>query len=101
MVLIISLIPKKKYPWRVLDSSLTSLCNVIYKIEAKVLANRLKNIMPKLISTIQSAFISRHQIMDNVLVGYELMHYLNLKKRGETRFMSLKIDINKAYDHVE
>lgn len=54
--------------------------------------------MPQLISITQSTFILGHQIIGNVLVAYELMHHLNLKKKGNTGFMSLKLDISKAYD---
>lgn len=42
-----------------------------------------------------------HLISDNVLVAYELMHFLNQKKSGKYGFMSLKLDISNAYDRVE
>lgn len=40
-------------------------------------------------------------ITDNDLIAYELMYYLNQKQKGKDGSMSLKLDISKAYDHVE
>lgn len=40
-------------------------------------------------------------ITDNDLIAYELMHYLNQKQKSKDGSMSLKLDISKAYDHVE
>ena len=78
-----------------------SLCNVIYKIISKVLANRLKLILPQIISENQSAFLSERLISDNVLVTFELMHYLDHKREGKDYNMAVKLDMNKAYDRVE
>ncbi|KAA3460546.1 reverse transcriptase [Gossypium australe] len=47
----------------------------IYKIIAKVLANRLKVILPNCISYNQSAFVSGRMIHDNILITHELFHY--------------------------
>ncbi|KAM2228010.1 hypothetical protein ACFXTI_014755 [Malus domestica] len=78
-----------------------ALCNVIYKVIAKVLTNRLKLVMPKVICDNQSAFVAGKQIQDNILVVHELLHSLLHKKKGEQAGMAIKFDMAKAYDRVE
>lgn len=64
----------------------------------KVLAIRLKRILPNIISNTQSVFVPGRLISDNILIAYELMHHLNLKREGKTGLISLKLDMSKAYD---
>jgi hypothetical protein len=67
----------------------------------KVLANRLKKILPDIISLTQSAFIPGRLISDNILIAYELTHYLKNKKRGKIGYAAIKLDMSKAYDRME
>lgn len=77
-----------------------ALCNVLYKIIAKVLANRLQKILPQIISEEQSAFVPGRNITDNVLVAFEILHYMKRKHSGQDGVVALKLDISKAYDRV-
>jgi hypothetical protein len=73
----IALIPKVKNPLSVTNFRPISLCNVLYKLISKVLANSLKKILPYIISPTQSAFIPSRLIMDNILVAYETLHTMH------------------------
>nr|XP_027060751.1 uncharacterized protein LOC113687311 [Coffea arabica] len=73
----------------------------MYKIIAKILANRLKSVLHCCICKNQSAFIPGRQILDNIMLSHEYLHYLKNKKQGKEGFMAVKLDMSKAYDRVE
>lgn len=71
----ITLIPKKKQPLTVVDYHSISLCNVLYKLFSKVLANKIKHLLSALISDSQCTFVPE-KIIDDILVAYEIVHFL-------------------------
>ena len=92
-----SLIPKQ-------DSALTAdkykpiaLCNVEYKIISKVLASRLKPLVPSLISGEQSGYVEGRQILNNIIQAHEVVHLLTNKKQAD---MIMHLDITKVYDKM-
>ena len=78
-----------------------SLYNVLYKIFSKVLANRLKNILSKIMTEHQSAFTKDRLISNNILVAFETLHCMHKHNFDNIGFMAFKLNMSKAYDRVE
>lgn len=97
----ICLIPKTSRPVSMSEFRPISLCNVSYKIISKVLSNRLKKILPSIISETQSAFVARRLITDNILVAQEMFHALRTNQSCQSKYVAIKTDMSKAYDRVE
>lgn len=91
--MLVTLIPKIKNAKSVKDFRPISLCNVLYKIVARAITNRIKGTLGNIIDLHQSAFILGRAIYDNIILGFECMHWL--------RHSTLKLDMSKAYDRVE
>lgn len=77
-----------------------SICNILYTIIAKTLANRLKKLLPSIILMNQSAFIPKRLIMNNIIVAYEALHSIKSRKWGKVGNIAIKFNISKAYDRV-
>jgi len=94
----ISLVPKVANPKRLTDFRPISCCNIVYKCIAKILACRIKVVLPSLVGPYQTAFISGQRISDNILLSQELMKGYH-KSTGPAR-CAMNVDLMKAYDSV-
>ncbi|GAA0164960.1 hypothetical protein LIER_20478 [Lithospermum erythrorhizon] len=74
-----------------------SLCNnIIAKIVGKMLANRLRPIFMKIIYETQSAFLLGRIIYDNILIAYEVLHYMNHAIHVKNNSMAIKLDYEQG-----
>ncbi|GJZ79194.1 RNA-directed DNA polymerase, eukaryota [Tanacetum coccineum] len=93
----IALIPKIPDANMVKDFRPISLIGSIYKIVAKILANRIVGVLDDIVNEVQSAFIAERQILDGPFILNEVMHWCKTKKKQALFF---KVDFEKAYDTV-
>ena len=94
----ITLIPKVDSPQLLYDFRSISLVGSLYKILAKVLANRLQLVIGSVISDSQSAFIKGRQILDGILVANEIV---DETRRCKKELLLFKVDFEKAYDSID
>jgi hypothetical protein len=93
----LALIPKDSNPSTFSRFRPISLCNVSYKFITKVIANRIKPLLHKLISPNQSGFVEKRQMIDNIILIQEAIH--SSRGRGD-QGMIIKIDMANAFDRV-
>ena len=93
----IALVPKIRDPCNLNQFRPISLVGAIYKVISKVLAGRIKKVLPDLIDGSQSAFIEGRGLADSVLLANEVIEDI---RRRRKRGLCLKVDFEKAYDSV-
>lgn len=94
---LLTLIPKTNQADQAEGFFPIALCNVIYKIVASVVAQRLKSILPSIISLEKTGFVEGRQIPDGLVVAQEVIQTLKTKKE---KGMLIKLDLSKAYDRL-
>ncbi|KAK3231084.1 hypothetical protein Dsin_002965 [Dipteronia sinensis] len=97
---LISLIPKVPNPTNMAQFRPISLCNTTYKAVSKILVQRLRVLLPGLVSPNQVAFVPGRQIQDNIVVAQEVLHKFK-NVRGKMGYIAWKIDLAKAYDRLQ
>ncbi|GJU28782.1 RNA-directed DNA polymerase, eukaryota [Tanacetum coccineum] len=93
----IALIPKIPNVNLVKDFRPISLIGSMYKIIAKILANRLVGVLGDIVNEVQSAFIAERQILDGPFILNEVLQWCKLKKKQSLIF---KVDFEKAFDSI-
>lgn len=78
----ITLISRKDNSKEVNDYRPISLCDVSYKFVSKLLANRLRLVLLKIISSISIVFIRNRDIHDNVLIAYVILSIFNKEEKA-------------------
>lgn len=96
---ILSLVPKVTNPESMKDYRPIACCNLIYKVISKILAQRLKHILPEAIELSQSAFVKGRLLLENVLSATELVK--DYHKPSVSPRSVLKLDISKGFDTVQ
>ena len=93
----LALIPKEPNSTNFDRYNPISLCNLSYKILIKILENRMKKLLPEIISENQGGFVPKRKITDNVIIIQEAIHSsIQRKERG----MIVKLDMANAFDRV-
>ncbi len=93
----ISLIPKQDNAQTPDRFRPIALCNVVYKIISKVVANRLKPLLPTLVSVEQSSYVEGRQILNNIIQVRELVHSLTRNRKAG---IIMQLDLAKACDKL-
>ncbi|WOL04215.1 hypothetical protein Cni_G12936 [Canna indica] len=94
------MIPKHEKSRKIQEFRPIAVCNTIYKIVAKIIANRIRSVLDKIISKEQMAFVPKRHIQDNVLVVTKMVNSF-YKSKASKPYILLKLDLEKTYDRVE
>ena len=94
----IALIPKVDNPQRLNDFRPIALVGCLYKILSKVLANRLRLIIGRVVSDTQTTFVKERQILDGILIANEVV---DEAQKSNKELILFKVDFEKAYDSVD
>jgi len=94
----IALIPKVDSPQIFNDFRPISLVGCLYKIIAKILANRLRQVIGSVVADVQSTFVKNRQILNGILIANEVVDEARKTKK---ELLLFKVDFEKAYDSVD
>jgi hypothetical protein len=93
----IAMIPKRNKKNNFGDYRTISLCNLVYKVISKVIANRIKPVLSRFLLEEQLGFLGGRQIQDIIGTTHECIHSIKKKKQ---KSLILKLDLQKVYDYI-
>ena len=76
---------------------LISLCNTLYKLVSKIILQRLKPYIAKIINPCKAGFVLSRRTSDNIILVQEIICTM-VRKIGPKGHVALKLDLGKAYD---
>ena len=95
---LIKLLPKVPSPSSFAQWRPISLMGGMYKIFAKVMANRLHKVLPSIIHNSQYGFLAKRDILHNI---FNVQMAIDYAKESKQELVLLQLDIEKAYDNVD
>eukprot|EP00253_Pinus_taeda_P024975 PITA_24975 len=72
-------------------------CNVVYKITSKIIENKLKPLIPTLVSQEKTGYVDGRKIINNTIQAHEVVHSLKSNKQVG---MIMQLDLDKSYDKL-
>lgn len=97
---LIFLIPKQENRTFITYFRPVSLCNIAYKVIAKIMADRLRKVLGMLIKFPQATFVTGRSIQENTIIAQQIFHAMKLKQ-GRKGLAAIKIDMERAYDRLD
>ena len=94
------LISKIAHPELITQFRPISLYNTLYKLVSRIIVQRLKPYMAEVINPYQAGFVPGRRTSDNIIIVQEVIKTL-ISRRGQTGYVALKLDLEKAYDRLK